>query len=91
MFKDCRWARMSDGHFCLVRDLGLVKGGKGLRHHEVVLDLSLRGMKVLAKQGVSALATKAAAKLAACRHVEMGGAAAARRARAAMSKVSSLF
>ena len=63
MFKDCRWARMSDGHFCLVRDLGLVKGGKGLRHHEVVVDLSLRGMKVLAKQGVTALAAKAAAKL----------------------------
>ena len=63
MFKDCRWARMSDGHFCLVRDLGLVKGGKGLRHHEVVLDLSLRGMKVLAKQGVTALAAKAATRL----------------------------
>ena len=63
MFKDCRWARMSDGHYCLVRDLGLVKGGKGLRHHEFVLDLSLRGMKVLAKQGVTALAAKAAAKL----------------------------
>jgi hypothetical protein len=63
MFKNCRWARMSDGHYCLVRDLGLVKGGKGLRHHEVVLDLSLRGMKVLAKQGATALATKAAAKL----------------------------
>jgi hypothetical protein len=63
MFKDCRWARMSDGHFCLVRDLGLVKGGKGLRHHEVVVDLSLRGMKLLAKQGATALAAKAAAKL----------------------------
>jgi hypothetical protein len=63
MFKDCRWARMSDGHYCLVRDLGLVKGGKGLRHHEVVLDLSLRGMKVLAKQGVTALAARAAARL----------------------------
>jgi hypothetical protein len=63
MFKNCRWARMSDGHYCLVRDLGLVKGGKGLRYHEVVLDLSLRGMKLLAKQGVAALAAKAAAKL----------------------------
>jgi hypothetical protein len=62
MFKNCRWARMSDGHFCLVRDLGLVKGGKGLRYHEVVLDLSLRGMKVLAKQGATTLAAKAAAK-----------------------------
>ena len=60
MFKDCRWARMSDGHFCLVRDLGLVKGGKGLRHHEVVVDCSLRGIKLLAKQGVTALAVKAA-------------------------------
>jgi hypothetical protein len=54
---------MSDGHYCLVRDLGLVKGGKGLRYHEVVLDLSLRGMKVLAKQGATALAAKTAAKL----------------------------
>ena len=25
-----------------MRDLGLVKGGKGMRHHEVVLPLSLR-------------------------------------------------
>jgi hypothetical protein len=63
MFKDCRWARMSDGHYCLVRDLGLVKGGKGLRHHEVVVDFSLRGMKLLAKQGVTALVAKMAAKL----------------------------
>jgi hypothetical protein len=62
MFKNCRWARMSDGHYCLVHDLGLVKGGKGLRHHEVLFDLSLRGIKVLAKQGVTALAVKAAAK-----------------------------
>jgi hypothetical protein len=63
MFKNCRWARMSDGHYCLVRDLGLVKGGKGLRYHEVVVDLSLRGMKVLARQGTAALAAKAAARL----------------------------
>ena len=42
-FKNCRWARMSGGNYCLIRDLGLVKGGKGLRHHEVVLDLSWRG------------------------------------------------
>lgn len=33
--KDCRLARMSSGHHCLIRDLGLIKGGKGLRHHEV--------------------------------------------------------
>jgi hypothetical protein len=33
---------MSDGHYCIIRDLGLVKGGKGLKHHDVVLDMSLR-------------------------------------------------
>jgi hypothetical protein len=33
---------MSDGHCCVVRDLGPVKGGKGMKHHEVVIDLSLR-------------------------------------------------
>lgn len=43
-FGNTRLARMSSGHFCVIRDLGLVKGGKGLRHHEVVLDLSLRGL-----------------------------------------------
>lgn len=43
-FKDSRLARMSSGHYCLIRDLGPVKGGKGLRHHEVVLDLSWRGL-----------------------------------------------
>jgi len=37
-------ARMSGGRYCLIRDLGLVKGGKGLRHHEVVLELSWRGL-----------------------------------------------
>jgi hypothetical protein len=35
---------MSNGRFYLIRDLGLVKGGKGLRHHEVVLELSWRGL-----------------------------------------------
>jgi hypothetical protein len=52
MFRNTRLARMSDGHYCLVRDLGLVKGGKGMRYHEVVVDFSFRGMKVLAKQGM---------------------------------------
>ncbi len=35
---------MSSGRFCVIRDLGLVKGGKGLKHHEVVLELSWRGL-----------------------------------------------
>jgi hypothetical protein len=43
-FKNCRLARMSDGHYCVIRDLGPVKGGKGLKHHEVVLDVSVRGL-----------------------------------------------
>jgi hypothetical protein len=43
-FAQTRWARMSGGQYCLIRDLGLVKGGKGLRHHEVVLTLSWSGI-----------------------------------------------
>ena len=44
MFRDCRLARMSDGHYCFVRDLGPVKGGKGMRHHEVIVDFTPRGV-----------------------------------------------
>lgn len=40
---------MSSGQYCLIRDLGLVKGGKGLRHHEVVLQLTVRGVFRFAK------------------------------------------
>ena len=50
MFENCRLARMSDGHYCIVRDLGLVKGGKGMKHHEVVIDFNRRGMVALAKR-----------------------------------------
>jgi len=62
MFENSRLARMSDGHYCLVRDLGLVKGGKGLRCHEVVVDFSFRGIKMLAKQGATQLARRVAAQ-----------------------------
>jgi hypothetical protein len=41
-FKNCHLARMSDGHYCIIRDLGPVKGGKGLKHHEVVVDFTWR-------------------------------------------------
>jgi hypothetical protein len=41
-FKNSRLARMSDGHYCVIRDLGLVKGGKGMKHHEVLIDVSFR-------------------------------------------------
>jgi hypothetical protein len=42
--QNCRFARMSSGRYCLIRDLGLVKGGKGLRHHEVLIAFSVRAM-----------------------------------------------
>jgi hypothetical protein len=44
VLKDCRLARMSDGHYRLLRDLGPVKGAKGMKHHEVVVDFSRRGL-----------------------------------------------
>jgi hypothetical protein len=49
MFRDCRLARMSDGHYCVVRDLGPVKGGKGMKHHEVIVDFTIRGVFKLLK------------------------------------------
>ncbi len=39
-FRGSKLARMSDGSYCIIRDLGLVKGGKGMRHHEVLVTLS---------------------------------------------------
>jgi hypothetical protein len=62
---------MSSGQYCLIRDLGLVKGGKGLRHHEVVLQLSARGIfqfvKRLAVQQISEDKGGVAARLVAKR------------------------
>jgi hypothetical protein len=55
MFRDCRLARMSDGHYCFVRDLGPVKGGKGMKHHEVVLDLNRRGIATFVRRMVASL------------------------------------
>ncbi len=43
-FRDAQLARMSDGTLCLVRDLGLVKGGKGMKHHETLMMFSVRGL-----------------------------------------------
>lgn len=39
-----RLARMSSGTWCLVRDLGLVKGGKGMRHFEPIMTFSFRAL-----------------------------------------------
>jgi hypothetical protein len=52
---------MSDGHYCLVRDLGLVKGGKGMKHHEVVVDFNRRGMMTLGKQLLARLIKRGSA------------------------------
>jgi hypothetical protein len=49
-FKRCRPARMSDNHYCLIRDLGLVKGGKGMRHNEVLIAFNLRWFVQIAKR-----------------------------------------
>jgi hypothetical protein len=46
---------MSDGHYCIVRDLGLVKGGKGMKHHDVVVDFNRRGMVALIRQSFARL------------------------------------
>lgn len=53
-FKEARLARMSDGSLCLVRDLGPVKGGKGMKHHEVVMPLSVRGLINAARPAITA-------------------------------------
>jgi hypothetical protein len=43
-FKDAKLSRMSSGTYCIIRDLGLVKGGKGMRHHEVLVTFSLSAL-----------------------------------------------
>lgn len=45
-FKDARLVRMSNGDYCLVRPLGLVRGGKGMKHHENLLRLTPKGIAV---------------------------------------------
>ncbi|WP_146986005.1 hypothetical protein [Bradyrhizobium macuxiense] len=55
---------MSSGHYCLIRDLGLVKGGKGLRHHEVVIDFSWRGLlKLVVSAGTAVLRRRAPVRI----------------------------
>ena len=44
-FEGAKFARMSSGTYCIIRDLGLVKGGKGMRHHEVLLTFSPRAFR----------------------------------------------
>src|SRR3954451_21741391 len=44
-FQGAKFARMSSGTYCVIRDLGLVKGGKGMRHHEVLFTFSLKAAR----------------------------------------------
>ena len=43
-FRNCRLARMSNGEYCLIRDQGLVKGGRGLKCHKTLMVFSIRGV-----------------------------------------------
>ena len=45
-FQGAKFARMSSGTYCVIRDLGLVKGGKGMRHHEVLVTFSPRAFRL---------------------------------------------
>jgi hypothetical protein len=57
-FQGAKFARMSSGTYCVIRDLGLVKGGKGMRHHEVLVTFSprafLRSVRLLSGDVVRA-------------------------------------
>jgi hypothetical protein len=58
-FQGAKFARMSSGTYCVIRDLGLVKGGKGMRHHEVLVTFSLRAFgRWIGKAGKDALGKK---------------------------------
>ena len=54
-FKGAQLARMSNGDVCLVRPLGLVPGGKGMRHHENLLRLTPRGLAEGLRRALGAL------------------------------------
>jgi hypothetical protein len=43
-FSGSKLTRMSDGTYCIIRDLGPVKGGKGMRHHEVLVTFRPRAL-----------------------------------------------
>ena len=40
-----RFARMSSGTWCLVRDLGPVKGGGGMKHFQPIVTFSVSGLR----------------------------------------------
>lgn len=58
-FNGIELVRMANGDYCLVRPLGLVPGGKGMRYHENLLRLTPSGVAsklwLLSKVGIRAL------------------------------------
>lgn len=52
-FANVRLVKMSDGHLALIRELGLVKGGRGLRHHERLISFSARAAAAAAMSLIS--------------------------------------
>lgn len=50
-----KFVRMSNGTYAVIRDLGLVKGGKGLKHHDVVLAFGLASVSALIQKTVEAM------------------------------------
>jgi len=50
-YPDLRLVRMSDGRWSVIRDLGLVKGGKGLRCHECVFSFRFDVRRLLPSRG----------------------------------------
>ena len=57
-FRNCRLARMSNGEYCLIRDQGLVKGGRGLKLHETLITFSIRGIAAKFRQSPKANGTR---------------------------------
>jgi hypothetical protein len=51
-YPDLRLVRMSDGRWSVIRDLGLVKGGKGLRCHECVFSFRLDVRRLFVRRNV---------------------------------------
>jgi hypothetical protein len=50
---------MSNGEVCLIRDQGLVKGGRGLKHHEVLIVFSIRWLAGRIRQSLKAAGIRA--------------------------------
>jgi len=56
-YPDLRLVRMSDGRWSVIRDLGLVKGGKGLRCHECVFSFRLDVKRLFVRRNTPHLST----------------------------------